>query len=442
MINNSKNKKEHVRFYCLLVFLLGLCFVRYGFQINFPRSILLIVVAIIVFGGDPDEIIAMMICCIPLDTSLHLSYALFICLGAFVLKCYKEIYINASIVPFLLMVLWELLHCFGKPFSLMTFGTNFVPFLVLCVLMLYKGNAIDYPFICRALSITTILTCIVLLGRLLYVSRFNILKAITNLWRLGADTVDAQKTLEVEGGHQNPNTLGILCVLAISGLLQLKRMGVEKKSDVVQILFLLVFGALTSSRTYLACLTIMASLFWFSQKGGANNKLKLLHHLIFYLGIVLIALYIFFPSVMEYYLHRLVTKDKYATRGELLTIYHHFILNNPKVMFWGIGLQNYYSELLEAYRVVNTVPHNALQEMIIAWGVLSVGLFILLGIAMVRQSHRFCKKQRLMNYIPILIILAKSMVGQLLDSPYTLLALSYGYLSMRQEMNLAKTDHI
>ena len=125
-----------------------------------------------------------------------------------------------------------------------------------------------------------------------------------------------------------------------------------------------------------------------------------------------------------------------------MAIYHDFILDNQNVMFFGVGLQNYYTQLMDVYRVGNTVPHNAIQEMVIAWGLLSVGMFILLGLTMVGQSRRFCKNQGLINYIPILIILAKSMVGQLLDSPYTLLALSYGYLSMRQEMSQIKNNRI
>ena len=125
-----------------------------------------------------------------------------------------------------------------------------------------------------------------------------------------------------------------------------------------------------------------------------------------------------------------------------MTIYHHFILENKDVMFFGIGIHNYYTDLMEVYRVTSAVPHNAIQEMIIAWGLPGVGLFVLLGVTMVGRSRRFCKKQGLINYIPILIIAAKSMVGQLLDSPYTLLALSYGYLSMRQEIDPIKNNRI
>lgn len=434
MIENRKNKHNHLRFYYLLVLLCGLCFVRYALQVNFPKNFFLLIVALIAALGNHDEIIAMMMCCIPLHTSLHYFYALLICLAFFLLKYHREIRINTSLIPLLLMALWELFHCFGKPFSLMAFVMDFLPLIVLTVLMFDKSKTIDYPFICRALSLCIIFMCILLLGKLLYIARFNVVKAIASLWRLGADTVEAKEALKIEGGQQNPNTLGILCVLGVSGLLLLRGMGVGNKKDIVQIVFLLVFGALTSSRTYLACLSIMAVLFWFSQKGGVDKRIKLLLQLLLLSAVALLVLYLFFPTILEYYFNRLVNRDKYLSRSDLMTIYHHFIVENKRILFYGIGLQNYYSDLINVYRVATTVPHNAIQEMVIAWGIPSIVLFILLGISMVLRSRYFNKNQRLINYIPILIILAKSMVGQLLDSPYTLLALSYGYLSMRQEI--------
>lgn len=434
MIKNSRNKHGHIRFYCFLILLCGLCYVRYALQVDLPKNVFLLVVALIAALADQDEIIAMMMCCIPLNTSLHFFYALLICLCFFLLKYPRKIYFNSTFIPLFLMIVWELLHCFGKPFSLTMFVTNFVPLIVLAILMFYRDETIDYPFICRALSLCISLVCVTLFGRLLYIARFNVMEAIASLWRLGADTVEAQQILKIEGGDQNPNTLGVFCVLGISGLLQLRRMQLGKKVDIVQIVFLILFGTLTCSRTYLVCFAIMIVLFWISHKGGINRKFKLLLQVLLISAVAMLILYIIFPTVLEYYFNRLINRDKYLSRSELMTIYHHFIVENERILFFGIGLHNYYTELTEVYRVSSAVPHNAIQEMIIAWGLPSLILFTLLGISMVRRSRYFCKNQRLINYIPILIILLKSMVGQLLDSPYTLLALSYGYLSMRQEM--------
>jgi hypothetical protein len=41
-------------------------------------------------------------------------------------------------------------------------------------------------------------------------------------------------------------------------------------------------------------------------------------------------------------------------------------------------------------------------------------------------------KQSLLNYIPLLILAAKIMVGQMLTSNYTMLAFAYCYLSLTQ----------
>ena len=44
-------------------------------------------------------------------------------------------------------------------------------------------------------------------------------------------------------------------------------------------------------------------------------------------------------------------------------------------------------------------------------------------------------RRKLINYIPLIIILFKSMAGQLLTSNYSMLALAFGYLNLVQDLN-------
>jgi O-antigen ligase len=109
-------------------------------------------------------------------------------------------------------------------------------------------------------------------------------------------------------------------------------------------------------------------------------------------------------------------------------------------MFIGIGLQNYSTKLVDDYRISNNVPHNSIQELIIAWGIPGVILFIALIICMNALSRRYCKKHNLANYIPLLILLFKGMAGQMLTSSYTILAFSLAYISMCQNFNRTETS--
>ena len=246
----KQRKHPRALFYSLLILMLGMCFLRYALQINFPRGILLALAVLIALLGDRDEIIAMCICCIPLYTSFHYFYALLFCILIYALKYGKTVHINLSVVPILMMMAWELLHCFGNPFSVVSFVSAQIPLILLALIMCCGDKKFDYPFITRALAICIAASCFLLLGKLVYLSGFNLTVAFANLQRLGLDSEEAQGSILVMGGHHNPNTLGIMCVLAITGLMQLKISGEKGKLDVLLIGFLILFGTMTTSRTY------------------------------------------------------------------------------------------------------------------------------------------------------------------------------------------------
>lgn len=434
---NQINQKKHSRaiFYGLLALLLGLCFIRYALQVNFPRSILLVLAVLIALLGDRDEIIAMCICCIPLHTSFHYVYALLFCIVIYVVKFGRSIRLNLTIVPVLLMILWELPHCFGLQFSPVTFVSDFIPLLLLAVIMCSDIRGLDYGLIVRAMAVSVAAMCILLIGKLAYVANFNLVAVVAGLQRLGLDAEETQNLLTVSGGEQNPNTLGIMCVLAISGLMQLRMAGKGTKSDVLLVIFLLVFGTLTSSRTYLACLAVMALLLLFSQKGNLTRKFRFLAILVAVVLLAVVLLCLIFPELMAYYFSRFQVEDVTTGRIGLMARYHDFIVSDPKIMFFGIGLHEFYARILEVYRVASHVPHNGIQELVLAWGIPGLLLFLALWLAMTFRSRNFCRRQRLLNYIPMLILLAKIQAGQMLTSAYTMLAFSYAYLSMAQDFS-------
>ena len=44
----------------------------------------------------------------------------------------------------------------------------------------------------------------------------------------------------------------------------------------------------------------------------------------------------------------------------------------------------------------------------------------------------------MLNFVPLLIILIKVQAGQMLDSPYTMIAFSYAYLSLAYDFGRAQ----
>lgn len=426
--------RPHRRFYCLLILLLVLVGVRYALQIPFPRAAFLPIIALICLLGDRDEIIAMTMCCIPLHESIDFFYALVFIMVIWVFKCRHQIRINLSLILVLAMVIWELLHCLENPFSVMTFITNIVPLMVLALMMCTDVQDLDYAFVVRALAAASLGVCMVLFLKVLNLANFNIPLAVAKLQRLGSDTAEASSLIRVEGGEVNPNTLGIICVLTSTGLMQLRTRGTGTRMDMIIACSIMVFGALTASRTYLVCLALMALLLLFAQSGSFSRKLRFLLALILVILLAVTALYLLFPDLMRYYISRFRVKDITTGRTELMVIYHRFITSDPKVLLFGIGLQNFGPLLLEHHMLADVVPHNGIQELIIAWGLPGLVLFAALIFTMLSLARRSCPKPGLINLIPLIVILVKSQAGQMLNSAYTMLTFSLAWLSLCMEL--------
>ncbi|MBE6731223.1 MAG: hypothetical protein E7564_06005 [Ruminococcaceae bacterium] len=431
---NLNKEQSYVRFWVLFALLSAIIFTRYGLQINIPRELALLPVAAIALLGNQTEITAVCMCLIPFHESLDFYIALIIVVFIYVLKFHKRIKINMGFFLMLIIVIWELLHSLTSDFSPITFVTALSPIIALTVIICSDLSGIDYAFTVRAVSVAAVVTCFTMLIQIAWISGFNVITFMLNLRRLGALSEASADRLQITGGMVQTNSLGVICVLITAALLQLRNIGKKKKSDTLMMLTLLIFGTLTASRTFIICLLLMILLVFMGQKDG-KTKLK-------YFGIAIIAaifilsvLSIFFPDQLEFYISRFFEKDITTGRDDLMVSYNRFITKNPSVMFFGVGLQDLGNKLVNIYRVASNVPHNSIQEIMAAWGIeglLFIGGLILTLIVTAKKQNRNIK---LLNYIPLIIILFKSVAGQLLTSNYTVLTLGFAYINMIQDLN-------
>ena len=437
----NPQKKSHKRFGWLLGLLILLIMVRYALQIDIPRVVFLGIIGLIALLGDRDEIVAMCICCIPMHESIDFFYSIVICAAVYVLKYFRSLRVGTSVPLVLLIICWELLHCFRPSFDVVMFLSGVIPFIVLAILMASDAKNLDYPFIIRAFAWTTLGITLVLFTRVLFFADFNIPQALAGLQRLGSDRHSNIENVTVKGGQIHPNSLGIIAVLASTGLMQLRSMKMGKKLDLLLMCVMLIFAALSTSRTYLACLAMMILLLIFAEPGGIKKKLRLIAVLCVAIAAAVLAFAVIFPESYAYFIGRFMASDITTGRDSLMVLYHRFIIDNPQVMFFGIGLQDYGNRLVSVYRIAKGVPHNSIQEMIIAWGIPGLLLFGMLIFCMFRSSYYRNRRQSLINWIPLIIILFKSVAGQMITSPYTMLALSYAYLSLCIDMT-PKNTHV
>ena len=430
MMKRNLEQKGHRRFWWLLGVLLMMIMVRYAFQIDFPKVAFLAIIILIALLGDQNEIMAMCICLIPMHESVDFFYAIAIIIGTYVFKYHKQIRLGPQILLTFLVIVWELLHCFRSSFSVVEFLTYVIPFAVLAIVMASNMEELDYAFVIRAFAWAVLGISLVMLLRVLYFSGFNFLVAVANLQRMGSDLHSGIEETGVLGGAIHPNSLGIIAVLAATGLMQLRSMKVGRRSDMILMCVILVLAALGTSRTYLACLALMILLLIFDEPGGIKKKLQLIGILCLAVAGAAVAMAVIFPDTFEYYVSRFSVTDITTGRDSLMVLYHRFITNNTNVLFFGIGLQDYGNRLINYYRVTDNVPHNSLQEIVVAWGIVGLVIFSVLFLIMFRSAYRKNRKLRLINWIPLIILVFKSMAGQMLTSAYTMLALCLAYLSM------------
>ena len=410
----------------LTALLMVVVFVRHVFQVEMPEAVFLGLSLAMVCTCDRDQIIATMIMCIPLSMVFGTTYTF---LGGFAIwvLCYKEqIRVDQTIVPIILMVVWELAHCFFWGFAIKNFIGQFIPMLLYGFLIWQDCGKVDYGFVVRCLAVCTVTMCLTLLGMVLVRSGYDVSAAFMNMQRLGVTSEEtAVGVLRI-----NPNSLGIICVLSVSGLLQLLTTGHGRPTDVAMVLIMVTCGALTTSRTFLALLLIMVFLFWMAQERSMGKKLRFLLMAAVVAALATAVLAAVFPVVIENFVYRLTVVDLSSGRNDLLRAYNKFLYTHPDVLMTGVGLLDFGHKVVTQYAVSNNIPHNGIQEIVVAWGIPGLIMFSVLVGFMLWKGKKAAGQQKLLNYIPLILLFAKIQVGQMVTSYYTMLAFAFCYLSL------------
>ena len=118
-----------------------------------------------------------------------------------------------------------------------------------------------------------------------------------------------------------------------------------------------------------------------------------------------------------------------------MILYNQYFVDHLWVFLFGIGATDLSHKAVEIYQIANNGPHNFIQEIVLAWGIPGILMTAFLIFLFIMESKRYGKKKILLNYIPLIIILVKSLAGQLLTSGYTMLALALAYISLCQNFS-------
>lgn len=417
-------ESNRYRFYALFALNIFLLFCNYSLQFTIPSIVFVLILVFAAFIGDKDELVSVCICCAVWSTAIKWHYVLVICSMILLLKYGKKIKIDIGFIPVVLIVIWELLHYLSNEINLKSM--LFFPFLyVFLVLIFYISDmqTIDYSFIMRNFAIAVFGVCCILILNLLIQNNFSLDMAFFDMQRLG------QTDEEIGGMVINPNSLGVLCVLSVGCLLQIRSAGEKRTFDIFLIVGLLVLGATTCSKTYLACLLILCVFLFVVSNISVTKKFKVLLGSVFVLLISVLLLKLLFPTALDMFIQRFNVDDITNGRAVLFNEYNKYLFSSAKAFLWGLGVINLGEKVMNLSISFN-MPHNGIQEIMVAWGIIGLLLFTSMIFVMIRRSKQENPHQSLTNYALLIVLLAKIMVGQVITSNYTMLLFALIYFSL------------
>ena len=379
--------------------------------VNLPPVIILALCCALAFVSDRDELLTMVIVCIPLSAAFQYKYFILAATLIYILKFGKDIKYKHGIIPLLLMMALELAHGAFFTFSLYLYLRNFAELIFCTVFLMCEHKRIDYKLIVRTLAISSLVMMTIVLLNLLKQTGYNFQAIFEGTYRFG---VGNEETVEY-GINYNANKLGFIANLSIAGLLQLNLAKIGKKIDYVIILMLALFGILTMSRTFLLISALIITLFIFSTQTSLITRTRN----VLLIAIFIIAIFFFvkqtMPFIISRFTERFMVDDISNGRAGLFAFYTDHIFSSLKYMLVGIGLQNYGDRIFDIYGSFENVCHNGPQEVIVCWGFIGLGLFIWYIYELISGTKK-TSTRKLINFIPIIITSVAVQAGQLISN--------------------------
>lgn len=420
-----KRKNFAIKTYYVLMALLMIA--RYILRINISSVAFLLVAVVPVFFGSTSELLACVMTYIPLSPAFQYKYALLIAMSVMLLRSRWRLRSGIVFILIILMMVWEALHIGYGYFSIKEYFRGFAELLFLGALIMIDIGEIDYQLIIRSLVLFVVGVCGIMLFMQLKQSNFSLLAIVSRSaanWRFGQSNM----TSGAFALNFNANNLGFICNLSICSVLLLRKRNEHTKMDMVFAVCSVIFALMTLSRAAIVCMAMIVMLYVIGDKEKTKRWIRELI-VVALVGIIAIALiYRFLPTVFDNILERFQRKDVWNGRGSLMTQYMRFVFMEPKNLLFGIGMQGIY-EKVSPIVWVHDVPHNGLQEVLVAWGIPGV-LAVLSCLMLICVLSRVCSqgKRSFYQFMPFLLTLVFTMSGQLLTSPRALLSLSFAYI--------------
>lgn len=420
-------KYNNIVVYATIALMLVMMFLRNGFDLPISPSMILVVSIIPAFWVTPSQMLAIAVSLIPMAAGFQYKYALlaYIVIGVFRNK--RSLHLSGTIVPLILMMIWEYAHHIGGTFLLNEYFRGFAELFFIIFISCMRWDKIDFKIIARALALATIGIAVVII----YIQMtkggmgwLEILAQKNENERFGVGTTEAENF----GLNFNPNAMGFICNMSIVSLAILIVRREYNIADIIMLCLCVLIGFFTLSRTFVVCMFFIAICFVLVSPGSSRTRFLRLFLLLTLSFIILWIITMYLPSIMEAFMVRMDEKDLSNGRDFLWTFYNKHIFSSFEYCVFGIGLQNFGGTIAKLYGPHINVCHNGFQEVWLLWGVVGVLLFIWLFIALLKESKRWSGRRPFFALVPFFCLLLSSMAGQFLSSNHMIFSLALVYI--------------
>lgn len=379
---------------------------------------------------DESKIVMFLAFITPLSQGISYSFIILILSIFLLIKRRGKLDFNLGALFSVVIIVIELLNMFYTDSSLVDFFRTANIFVLLVLMFLDKQGNYDYKMILRY-----------------YLFGFFVLSIFTFFWiyqygstdrffqygtTLGDNIVAGVEGNKIFAGN---NSMGLYAAISIAvGILLFYTNAANKLLLVFMISLGFVMGFVSTSRSFIFSTLLCLILFIFLSIRNIKSFFKAL---IFSILIVLIGLLLINTVLQESYItfmNKMKMADFSNGRLEIFRNYIVFFINNIKVFFIGVGIQNYQMKAGQYASI-----HNAIQEVLIAWG--SVGLIGITGffaalyksaVSKVPKKHR-----RVIYLIPSLIYLFYVQFNQLftVTSVSMIIVIAYSSIAFNSQQS-------
>lgn len=395
-ISSNQKGNMYLIFYSLLFFIGVL--LRDYFELPIHKYLFVVLTILALFSLSESYIIALISFLIPFLPGLPGNYIIALAILFIILKRPK-IPINFFILAAYLFLLLQLFHIFFDGSSISAFIIFSLYIVLIALILLNKEKNYNPVNVLVSYGIGVIAAfTIIVLNTLKYVPLNYIFEHGIRIGNIalvneGYNATDITLTLD-------QNTLGYFCAISISIFLVLlfsKKLHPMLATILIMVTF--IYGSLTLSRTFILIIVGVVLYYLAVNLKVSRNSVIASTSLFATLISIYMVIQTFFPYTIELMKARFQEGDLTNGRTEIFAQYHGFMFQDLKHFLFGLGIQN-----MNGKAGFFHVPHNGLQQIFVAGGIIGLLLFLIFLFGLYWQNRPKERRKQLVYLLPLVTL--------------------------------------